>query len=742
MVSSLLFGLLISSCTPSKKETKNYYEVKWLNYDGTVLETDEEVEEGAMPHYDGMEPTKPDDAQYEYSFKEWSPKLTAVTSNQEYTATFEQDRLKYTIDFDLSGGHSNSYEGPKTVYTFSKDVFFFDCVKDGYNFRGWSYKGVKVFDEKGIQVSNPETEKNMTFIAMFSQTVKLNIVTNNANAGLFFGAGEYHYNTDVDLSVEVFDGFTFAGWYAQDALVSTSENYKFRMWSEDVTLEARFENKYHELTVKSNNVTNGKVLLKPNESYQASHLEMRSFTSDVEVVALSLNETRFLGWFDEDNKLMDTNSVYKFTMPDDDLTIEAKWNYFTVNYELNGGSLAEPNPDHYTIESTGLILNEPTQPGAEFLGWVYNDKIVTEIDPTWMKNVTIEAAWADTQYNLSVSSLNDKGTASVVSGSGYAREVIKIKATAAENCVFLGWYHDDKKVSSEAEYTFSMPANDYSLVAHFQSKTLLGIKPFRSSDKKTVVYGLYPQSHLSNTETAIISALNSMGYSDKVLNSNYYYYRGYYYATANTTKSVKFRDGESAAAHTKQWFVCEPIAWTLFNSNVANSGAAITSYALEIGKYHNSLVDTVDYCANNYENSYMRKTLLNNNFYNKAFILDSAKVQESTVNNSAASTGASTNPYACSNTKDYVYAPSHQDLTGNNFDTNTKRIGYVTDWAIRLGSDWVNSSNNDYSAPYWTRSPDNELSSYSLSISNNGVFTDIAVTTELFLRPACYLTGF
>ena len=74
----------------------NHFTITWKNGDA-VIETDENVLEGSTPSYDGVTPTKAEDAQYTYTFSGWtdgtntyglSDDLPAVSNDVVYTATY------------------------------------------------------------------------------------------------------------------------------------------------------------------------------------------------------------------------------------------------------------------------------------------------------------------------------------------------------------------------------------------------------------------------------------------------------------------------------------------------------------------------------------------------------------------------------------------------------------------------------------------------------------------------------
>lgn len=854
---------------------------------------------GAIPTYDGAAPTRPNDSEYAYTWTGgWDPEVAPATANQTYTATYSYEKIKteYTISFDLNGGTSESYTGSKTVEVFSKSIFFFDCVKEGWNFRGWSYQGTKIFDEKGNQLANPALAQNMTFVAMYAQTAKMAIVTNLEGAGTITGEGEYPYNTYVDVSAYAKQGYVFIGWYFEGTLLSNTKDYKYMMWSEDVTLEARFKLDSFLMNIHTNNSNYGLVLLKgaAGNDYQEQYQEYRDYTSTIAIAAYSKTDVRFLGWYDADNKLVETNAVYSFVMPNHGYTLEAKWNYFTISYNLNGGSNDPNNPTSYTMNSNSLTLRNPTRAGYDFLGWQYKGNYVAEVNPSWIENIALNAIWKATTYSISYElnggtndssnptsytiesntiTLSDatrtgytfegwyntstfsnkvtqitkgsyddltlhakwtpisysitynldggtnnfnnpptytiessfvlsatskagytflgwfdnngnriaqitpgmtgalaltahwsanqnilsvtsedtsKGTAAIASGSGHSDEPITVVATPIGDCVFKGWYHDDTKVSNDATYSFVMPTNDYSLVAHFFTKAeeeeeraiKYGTRPILSEDCKTMTYGLYPQTNVN--DPLLISSLNALITPES---NGWYLYNDEYYAKVSATpdsSSYEFDNGTTIASRTTYWFKCEPIVWNVL-SNKGGNYYILSSVLLDAHGYYSSTADrTIDgktVYPNNYEYSDIR-AWLNNDFYNSAFALDNGNIQTTTIDNSASTTDSTSNPYACNSTQDRVFLPSYEDYINSSYgfststDSTDTRCCKTTDWARARGAYYSTSSSHLYNGVYWTRSPYSHYSYGALIVNDGGnLYGNHVVPTSYSVRP-------
>ena len=116
--------------TAQYTSTTNVYTIIWKNYDGTVLETDENVAYGTTPSYDGAAPERAATTEFKYTFNGWTPNVGAVNGDVTYTAKFqEQSMFAYT---ETKDGYSiDAYYGDSTKIVFPSQYNGKDIVEIG-----------------------------------------------------------------------------------------------------------------------------------------------------------------------------------------------------------------------------------------------------------------------------------------------------------------------------------------------------------------------------------------------------------------------------------------------------------------------------------------------------------------------------------------------------------------------------------------------------------------------------------
>jgi len=155
-------------------ETNVTHTVTWVDEDGTVLETDENVLHGAMPEYNGETPTKEADAQYTYTFKGWTPTVSAVTGDKTYTATFTEALRSYTVTYYSEDGSAVLYT--ETVeYGFAAPEHTATKETDEY----YSYDFDKWVTEQGgsVEAVLSNITGNVNVYASFEKTERKATVT-------------------------------------------------------------------------------------------------------------------------------------------------------------------------------------------------------------------------------------------------------------------------------------------------------------------------------------------------------------------------------------------------------------------------------------------------------------------------------------------------------------------------------------------------------------------------------------
>lgn len=275
----------------------------------------------------------------------------------------------------------------------------------------------------------------------------------------------------------------------------------------------------------------------------------------------------------------------------------------------------------------------------------------------------------------------------------------------------------------------------------------LGLTPTLTTDGKFIKYGLYPQTHVSNS--SLIEKLNKLGTSAIGAN-HWYYYQNCYYAKVAADPyyySLTYSDGSSIVKGETAWFRCEPILWRILsNSNGYFLMSEMTldkmyytthssSYEDENGKYVS---------ISNYYHSDIR-TWLNDDFFNSTFALNNEYVLTTAVDNSHATCDGTNTWNASPDTEDKVFLPSYKDMTTftYGFPTNVNeselRTSKATDYAMAKNCYAYENEPYLHNSMYWTRSPESDNRTFVSSIKWNGSITSTRADSNSGVRPCITL---
>ena len=402
---------------------------------------------------------------------------------------------------------------------------------------------------------------------------------------------------------------------------------------------------------------------------------------------------------------------------------------------------------------------------TSFNGYLPNYiKIYANADSA-IEDGVIEFSCSNNYPSLSLST--NSSTMGSTTGAGlYAvGESVTINATANTGYYFTGWYVGETLISTSASYTFNMPEYDVTYYAEFSAT-----KPIIKGD--TYQIGTYPQSKV--TDATLLSTLNAASgtlptseNSQKWTDYGYYIsgsvssymwyidvanatdeYRGVYFTSyrpsrTTITSSSTYQDDNGYTTSSVYWFKYEPITWRVLDVQ-SNRAFFMADLVLDSQDYHYSTSDRTigesTVYANNYEHSHIR-SWLNDNFYNTAFTAEEkARIQTTTVDNSVASTGYSSNSYACANTSDKVFLLSYAEATSATYGLSIDASRQLQPSAYAQ-SQGVLTDNTNGNSDWWLRSPHYNYASVARIVDFGNVINSTIVNyTTSGVVPALWIS--
>ena len=420
-------------------DSTDVYTVTWVNYDGTVLETDENVHYGATPSYDGEEPEREATDEYTYTFAGWTPAIAKVTDDATYTAQFDSTVNEYTITFvnedgtelqsgEVAYGETPSYTGETPTKAATAQYT--------YTFKGWT-PAIK------------EVTGDATYTAQFDSTVNEYTIT------------WVDGNGDTLKTEQVAYGETPAYTGETPTKTATAQyTYTFdNTWSpaivavdKDATYTAQFNSTVNEYTITFVNEDGTEL-----QSGEVAYGETPSYTGETPTKAATAEYTyTFAGWSPE---IATVTGDAEYTA-----TFTAEKNSYTITWKNDDGSVIDTTTVEYGVVPThaDATKENTAEYTYTFAGWTPEVVAVTG-------DAEYTATFTAIKNSYTITWKNDDG--SVIDTTTVEYGVVPTHAdatkanTAEYTYTFAGWDPEVVAVTGDAEYTATFTAikNSYTI---------------------------------------------------------------------------------------------------------------------------------------------------------------------------------------------------------------------------------------------------------------------------------------
>ena len=350
-----------------------------------------------------------------------------------------------------------------------------------------------------------------------------------------FSTQSVTYGSEITLPSPTKTGYTFAGWYSDDTLITSGT------WTVagDVSLSARWTINTYNLTLDANGGT------------VDSSSEEITYGTDYTLPTPTRTGYTFNGWYNGSNKV--ESGTWNFTS---DLTLTASWTAneysitfddvykkeeITVTYDYNYSGAS----DGYSTLYDGDTLSYPSIPsrsGYVFIGWYTDSACTTKYDftGTIAGDMTLYAGWTEMTVG-DVSSEFQLNPASYNSSSNYYYGYTSGTSASYKNHIYL--------VANEEGTHYIYYKNYYSYSSYryyLQIDNLTTGENIKANGTVSSTYYSYASFDCSAGDIIVISY-----YSANYSTNPYFYFSGFSEITSSATASAEVYVYDADDTYTK-----------------------------------------------------------------------------------------------------------------------------------------------------------------------------------------------
>ena len=488
--------------TANFSRTTRTYTILWKNYDGTVLETDNNVQYGATPSYNGTTPTRASTAEYSYSFSGWDPSPTSVVGDAIYTAQYNSTKNTYDVTGSISHGTLSvpgkiEYGGSLNVTIVADTDYGVPENKSDISATGATISTYTVTDETHGVVSLSDATGPVTVTASCIPLVDVFTVTYDPNDGTSpKTTEEVLENGHPTFPTPTRSGYSFKGWQVDgEGTAYTNPN------DYTVTADVEFVAKWvavYTVTFNSSGgssspesipVEDGLTFTFPSPGTKAHH--------------------SFLGWSSDGGT---TKYAAETTSPAvvDNITYIAQWSedaFCTVTYSTvshGTGSYAHTHQylGTYTLLAFNLLDGVTAESGYQFKNYTVGGLSKDPGDTFTLEEATtiivnFELAPSEETITKTMSQIVSENDFTVSSGTNVTcytefslDELVTVSTTGTPNC---------------GSFWGTSPNNDWRLYQNQSGNIIISVPTGCELEKITINYGVSNTGALFDGLTQITS---------------------------------------------------------------------------------------------------------------------------------------------------------------------------------------------------------------------------------------------